>query len=226
MLMTRLTDAIRDRLDRFRSRPAVHERLLYWVYGPEFRRWCRSRSCEVFTKRLNLYQYLLELEGLHGPIDYLEFGVFKGTSYRWWAENNRHAESSFVGFDSFEGLPEGWSGWAKGAFSTGGQLPEISDRRCSFVKGLFQDTLPRWLTGRDFSRRTVINLDADLYSSTLLVLTQLLPKLRNDDILILDEFSSYLHEYRAFSDATAAYPKGFVPVARTDNWGVVAMKAT
>jgi hypothetical protein len=145
---------------------------------------------------------------------------------RWWVENNQHPESSFVGFDSFEGLPEDWDGWPKGAFSTEGQLPEISDPRCSFVKGLFQNTLPGWLSARDFARRTVLNLDADLYSSTLMVLTQLLPKLKTDDILIFDEFGSYLHEYRAFSDATTAYQKRFVPVARTHHWGVVALKTT
>jgi O-methyltransferase len=213
-------------LDRLRIQPRVTDRLLYWVYGPEFRRWCRSNTCDFLVDRSELYRFLINREGLDGPIDYLEFGVSRGDSIRWWVENNRHPESKLVGFDSFEGLPEPWAIWPKGAFSTEGRAPEIADWRCSFVKGLFQDTVPAWLAGREFSRRVVAHLDADLYSSTLLVLTQLLPKLKKDDILIFDQFQSYLHEFRAFFDSTRAYQRAFVPIGRTADWVQVSLKST
>ena len=161
-----------------------------------------------------------------GPIDYLEFGVSRGDSLRWWVENCRHPESTFTGFDTFEGIPEAWASWPRGTFSADGKAPEIDDPRCSFVKGLFQDTLAGWLSDREFPRRAVVHLDADLYSSTLVVLAQLLPKIKSNDILIFDEFCSYLHEYRAFAEMTKAYGREFVPLCRTAEWFQVALKAT
>ena len=224
--MKNLRVSIRHLLDRLRVRPTVHDRLAHWVHGPEFRRWCRSHSCNCVQERIELYQFLAMSEGLNDPIDYLEFGVSRGRSMRWWVESSLHPDSTFVGFDTFEGLPEEWAGWQKGVFSADGKAPEILDPRCSFVKGLFQDTLPAWLAGREFTRRTVLHLDADLYTSTLMVLTQLLPKLKNGDIMIFDEFDNYLHEYRALIDATTAYRRSFVPLCHTPNWEQVAFKLT
>ena len=167
---------------------------------------------------------------LDGPIDYLEFGVYRGDTIRWWVEHNRHPASTFVGFDCFEGLPETWGSIPKGTFSVSGNVPDVADSRCSFVKGLFHHTLPNWLIGREFTRRVVLHLDADLYSSTLLVLTQLLPKLKKEDVIIFDEFNSYLDEYRALVDATTAYPLQFKALGHTlwwrnpSEWKQVALK--
>jgi hypothetical protein len=171
-------------------------------------------------------EFLLSTEGLTGPIDYIEFGVSGGGSIRWWVEHNTHPDSSFVGFDTFEGLPEAWGAWPKAAFSTGGKVPDVVDQRCTFVKGLFQDTLSGWLSGREFTRRIVLHLDADLYSSTLFALTQLLPKLRSGDIIMFDEFDDFLAEYRAYIDATTAYNRSFVPICHATNWAHAAFKAT
>jgi hypothetical protein len=179
----------------------------------------------VVAGRRALHCFLLEREGLDGPIDYLEFGVGEGVSIRWWVEANRHPGSTFVGFDSFDGLPEAWRHLPGGSFSTNGEVPAIADQRCQFVKGFFHDTLPNWLDDREFCRRTVLHLDAVLYTSTLVVLTQLLPRLKPGSILIFDEFEDQLHEYRAFQDATEAYLREFVTVCRSEHWDHVALKA-
>jgi hypothetical protein len=42
------------------------------------------------------------------PLLYLEFGVFQGRSIGRMAERFPHPAARFVGFDSFEGLPEDW----------------------------------------------------------------------------------------------------------------------
>ena len=165
-------------------------------------------------------------EGLDGPISYLEFGVSRGDSIRWWVENNRPPERTFVGFDSFEGLPEHWGGWSKGSFSANGDIPGIADQGCSFVKGLCQDTVPSELAGHELCRRTVMHLDADLYTSTLLALTQLLPKVKAGSVIIFNEFSDYLHECRAWFDAAAAHRLSFVPLCHTPGWGQVAFQLT
>jgi O-methyltransferase len=221
-----LKTKIRDVLDVVRTKPKVNERIRYWAHSPEFRYWCKSNPCEAVTDRETLYQWLLEHEGLDGPIDYIEFGVSRGDSIRWWVNNNRHADATFVGFDSFEGIPEAWGKWPKGSFTANGSMPKIDDTRCKFVKGFFNDTLPAWLEGRKSSRRTVLHLDADLYTSTLLVLTQFLGTIKKDSILIFDEFGDPNHEYRAYRDAMAAYRRSSMPLVRNHTWQHVAIKIT
>lgn len=198
--------------DRWALRPM--EVALYWYSLTKFAAWRRtnnagrplgpeiSGSRKQDPDRWDLYQYTINQYALeHEPITYLEFGVYQGDSLEWWIKHNYHPESTFVGFDTFEGLPEDWrEGWATGHFSTAGVIPEISDPRCSIIKGMFQETLQNWLTGRQWSSRLICMMDADLYSSTLYPLILLGPLLKAGDILIFDEFRDARNEFRAFTD--------------------------
>ena len=166
------------------------------VYNARFRRWCSDNPCPTFVGPTVFYSHICENHGLDVPIDYLEFGVYQGATIRWWVENNHFPSSSFTGFDWFEGLPGDWDGTPEGSFSAGGVVPDIRDPRCRFVKGLFQDTLPTWIAGRKFDNRLVIHLDADLYNATLLVLIHLLPHVKIGDVILFDEMSNYMHEFR------------------------------
>ncbi len=204
--------------------PSVRDRAHRAAIGSEYRRWCAANPCPEFASRFALYQSVFESEGLDGPIDYLEFGVWKGDSLRWWAEKNRDPASSFHGFDSFEGLTDAWEGLPQGAFSTNGSIPDIPDPRCRFIKGYFHETLPGWLSGRELAHRLVANLDADLYGSTLLALLQVMPRMKPGSIVFFDEFHSYMHEFRAFQDALAANPLNFAALGRTADWTQLALK--
>lgn len=175
-------------------------------------------------KRYELYQYVLAAERLDEAIDYLEFGVGHGYSFRWWTEHNKHPETRFVGFDTFTGLPEDWGVHKQGTFSSGGHPPEIDDSRIQWVAGLFQDTLPRFLAGYAPGRRKLIHLDADMYSSTLYVLTMLAPHLRKGDILLFDEFGVPTHEFRAFTDFVSAYRLQYEVLGQVNNYLQVAIK--
>jgi hypothetical protein len=158
--------------------------------------------------RREMYEFVFQSQQLDGPIDYLEFGVAGGDSIRWWVSRNTHPKSRFAGFDTFTGLPEQWGHVPQGAFSQGGEPPKIGDPRCSFLKGLFQDTLPGFLSTFCSTRKLVVHLDADLYSSTLYVLASLASRLKPDDLLIFDEFvalTNPVHEFRAFEDFTNAF---------------------
>jgi O-methyltransferase len=98
----------------------------------------------TYTNRVLLHEYVIKTQGLdQKPIHYLEFGVAGGTSFAWWVKANHHPESLFYGFDTFEGLPEDWHFFKKGAFSF--DIPFMDDTRGTFIKGLFQDTLYRFL---------------------------------------------------------------------------------
>jgi hypothetical protein len=206
-------------------RQKVYRAVMY----PSFVNWCREHpSVGLRTPeqgRESMYGAVLRSQKLEGPICYLEFGVYRGKSIRWWVENNRHPDSRFVGFDSFEGLPEDWKeGFPKGLFSTEGKVPAIDDARCSFEKGWFSDTLRPYLQRHEPRERLVLHLDADLYGATLYVLTTLAPLLRVDDVIIFDEFRDYIHEYRALVDFCSAYPVAFEAIANHDDYRRVALR--
>ena len=184
--------------------------IAYWV---QFSRWCRTHPVpsRVEGKRGKdrswLHEAVIRSEGLDlTPITYLEFGVYRGASLTWWLNRITHPESRFVGFDTFTGLPEWWRATEPaGHFSTGGEIPRISDPRCSFEKGIFQETLPSFLGANDLAGRLVIHLDADMFTSTLFVLTTLARVLKTGDVLFFDEFSCPLDEYRAFDEFVRSY---------------------
>jgi O-methyltransferase len=182
----------------------------------------------VYSDRIKLYEHLLKVEGLDNkPIHYLEFGVAGGTSFAWWAKANRHPDSLFFGFDTFEGLPEDWHFYKKGAMSF--DVPTLPDPRAKFIKGLFQDTVYDFLA--DHGRRAdrsgtirVIHLDADLYSSTLFALTMLAPFLRNGDILFFDEFNVPNHEFAAWNDFIRSYYINYESMGAVNNFYQTSFK--
>lgn len=160
-----------------------------------------TQACRSFVKRMDLYQFVHDSIVQGGAVDYLEFGVFKGESIRFWAGMNPHPESRFFGFDSFEGLPEDWRpGQDKGHFSVAGNLPDIRDPRVRFLKGWFDDTVPPFAREFKSKHRLVLHLDADLYSSTMLPLMHFSPFMTKGTLLLFDEFYDRDHEFKALMD--------------------------
>jgi len=96
-----------------------------------------------YFKRFELYKWVLEKENLfYSPINYMEFGVAQGASFRWFLQQNNHSTSRFNGFDTFTGLPEDFGPYKKGTFNNQNSPPEVNDSRAKFYQGLFQQTLP------------------------------------------------------------------------------------
>jgi O-methyltransferase len=155
-------------------------------------------------------------------MDYLEFGVFQGDSIKCWAGLNKHQDSRFFGFDSFEGLPVDWrNGRGKGYFDVGGKMPRIDDPRIKFIKGWFDNTVPPF--ARDFTRknRLVMHLDADLYGSTMLPLLYFGPFMAKGTLLIFDEFYDREHEFKALMDWQRIYRRNFRIVAEVKNYSKI-----
>jgi O-methyltransferase len=174
----------------------------------------RFSDCPEFEKRIELYSHVASIVG-NEPIDYLEFGVWKGDAIDAWRKLNAAPESRFVGFDTFEGLPEDWeAGHPKGTFSTQGATPGIDDPRVSFVKGLFQHTLLKFLDETKFRNRLVINVDCDLYTATLYVLTMLDRYFQPGTIIIFDDFYSMSHEFKAFVDYDRSFGRTWHALGR------------
>jgi O-methyltransferase len=177
-----------------------------------------------YSKRYLLYSYILEKEITGIPVDYFEFGVSKGISFRWWAENIKYSESRFFGFDTFSGLPEDWGSFKKGDMDNNNEIPQMNDPRCSFYQGLFQQTLPSFLKNYSSGKRKIIHMDADLYTSTLYVLTSISPILNKGDIIIFDEFNVPMHEFKAFSEWIKAYYIQYKVIAAVNNYYQIAIE--
>src|SRR6266498_1364112 len=57
-----------------------------------------------YNKRYPLYKWVIETESLSNAIiNYIEFGVADGYSFRWFVQQNANPESRFHGFDTFTG---------------------------------------------------------------------------------------------------------------------------
>ncbi len=177
-----------------------------------------------YTKRYNLYKYVIKKEILSLDINYLEFGVADGHSFNWWMTENQHHASCFYGFDTFTGLPEDFGPYKKGYFNTGNNIPAIRDDRGKFHQGLFQQTLPSFLKNFDNSKKNVIMLDADLYTATLFVLTRLAPFLKKDDIIFFDEFVVPTHEFMAYQQFISSYYFNLELIGAANNYYFVAFK--
>ena len=164
-------------------------------------RWLRAKGFGDMPRhptREQLYASLgSKLEGER--VLYLEFGVYYGYSMRLWAKLLKNPDSSLHGFDSFEGLPEVWDAQRpKGEFDVDGRVPTFDDSRVVIHKGWFEETLPSFaLPARE---RLVLNMDADLYSSTKFVLDTLREEIRSGTIIFFDEFCDRMHELKAFDE--------------------------
>lgn len=180
-----------------------------------------------YEDRFKLHQYVVETEKLEEvQIFYLEFGVAAGKSFSWWLLKNKHPESRFFGFDTFEGLPVDWGIFKKGEMAPD-QL-EFQDKRYQFVRGLFQETLPGFIKTNSFDKKIkkIIHLDADLFSSTLYTLTTIAEHLNPGDILIFDEFCVPNHEFFAFNIFKESYNFKYETIGAVNNYLQVALKVT
>lgn len=156
---------------------------------------------KLFGVSRRLLRHVLDRASVSGLV--LEFGVRRGTSLNHIAEA---AGQPVHGFDSFEGLPEGWVNTAAGALTTDRRLPAVRDNARLHV-GWFEDTLPGFLATHAGPVRFA-NIDSDIYSSARTVLTALAGRLVPGTILVFDEYignhSWRDDEYRAFQEQAAA----------------------
>jgi hypothetical protein len=172
-----------------------------------------------------MYKWVLEKENLTlNQVNYLEFGVASGQSFRWFLSQITNPESRFYGFDTFTGLPEDFGVYKKGMFNNNTQPPLIDDKRGKFYQGLFQQTFPDFLKELNNTNRKIIMMDADLYSATLYVLTSISPFLKKDDIIFFDEFAVPTHEFKAFHDFVQSHYTNLKLIAAANNYYFVAFK--
>ena len=112
---------------------------------------------------------------------FYEFGVWRGEAFQYLIKTFKKG----FGFDTFEGLPEDWHDRKAGTYSSDSVIPQIEGGE--FIVGKFEDTLPGFFS-EPRQKASIINFDADLYSSTICALNFSKPVIDKHTILIFDEF--------------------------------------
>jgi len=154
-----------------------------------------SKLPKIFFNRWDFFNAVVGLADKSRP--FYEFGVWNGISFQYLINTFKKG----FGFDTFTGLPENWHHERAGTYSSFGSVPKIVGGE--FIVGKFEDTLPKF-----FSKKrplaSLINFDADTYSSTLCALNYSNKVIDKKSILIFDEFLTNKNweqdEYKALNE--------------------------
>ena len=158
---------------------------------------------------------------------WLEFGVYQGRDIR---KIGSFAPGEVYGFDSFQGLPEDWTHFQKkGRFDVGGKPPVDVPDNVHFVKGWFEETLPRFKQ-EHLGPIAFLHIDSDLYSSAKFVLSSLGDRLVKDSVILFDDFLNYpgwrQGESKAFFEFTNDHSREFEFIGFASSHHSVAVRLT
>ena len=147
-------------------------RSIKWIFS-------LSKLPKIFFNRWSFFDEMISLSDNSKP--FYEFGVWNGVSFKYLIKTFKKG----FGFDTFTGIPETWHNEPVGNYSNFGVVPNIEGGE--FIVGKFEDTLPNFfLEKRPIA--SLINFDADLYSSTICALNFSKEIIDEKTILIFDEF--------------------------------------
>lgn len=181
-----------DELLRSDLRDHPYTRSCAWVFS-------LPRLPDLHFSRWALFDAVVAASIRERP--FYEFGVWRGHAFRYLVRTFGKG----YGFDTFSGLPEDWHGEKAGFYPSEGRPPDIEGGE--FIAGKFEDTLPAFFSvPRPMA--SLINFDADLYSSTLCALEHSKPVIDRHTILVFDELIINRHweqdEFRALNEFCAA----------------------
>jgi len=149
------------------------------------------------------YDHLYDVAATHAPTNtWAEFGVGCGRSARAFADLLGSNGNLYL-FDSWKGIPDDWVLSPSVTSRKGSwKFPRMytKDNRLIITDGLFSDTLPF-----NFPEQLgLINIDCDVYSSTIDVLFGVDEYIKSGTVLIFDELIGYTnyrdHEYKALQE--------------------------
>jgi hypothetical protein len=157
--------------------------------------WAESKftSHKFFGTRKNLLRQISKTFGSE-ICQVIELGVARGALTKWGLKNFPNPKLTWVGFDTFTGLPNDWTRngnvyLAQGSFSTQGVVPRISDSRLSFVIGDVTTTcrkIPELLRNRTDGKVLFI-FDLDLFAPSYAAWKEISPYLRTGDLFYFDQ---------------------------------------
>ena len=140
----------------------------------------RDDETRLFADTFETLRWAVQVSRSEGLV--VELGVRRGTSCRFLAG----MVDELHGFDSFEGLPEAWGEQPRGLYSAAGTLPSVPDH-VRLHRGWFRDVLPGFVEAERRPLR-LVNVDCDLYGSTVEGLEALSPRIVEGTVLVFDEY--------------------------------------
>lgn len=180
----------------------IHLTPPHWIDSWNYALKHRLSNTRLFSTTATTLRYALDLCFVEGLC--LEFGTRFGTSAKILQEGNTR---SLFAFDSFEGLPTAWHTVPKGAYSTGGLVPNLGDS-IQPVVGWYSESLPPFLKQYEGPIR-LLHIDCDLYSSTKDVFDVLSDRLVQGTVIIFDEYWMGPHwredEWKAWQECCTAH---------------------
>ena len=165
------------------------------------------------------------------PGDYLEFGVFTGSSFNFAMKINlkmekifkKKIDTNFIGFDSFDGFGEIKPIDENPSFQN--NLFKVDKKKVirniernskkqkfKLIEGFYQKTLKDKNTNDyDIKKSRIVMIDCDLKESTILALNFARPSFQEGTIIIFDDFNFYKGnsnkgEYGAFEEFKSKNP--------------------
>ena len=174
----------------------VNSNKSYDSYRSSFKRvFTLQQLPKLFFNKKDFFDGVTAISDKSRP--FYEFGVWNGVSFKYLINTFGRG----FGFDTFTGIPEKWHDNPAGTYSSFGSIPQISGGE--FIVGKFEDTLPKFFSKKR-SLASLINFDADLYSSTICALNNTKDIIDEDTILVFDEFLMNDHweedEYKALEE--------------------------
>jgi tetratricopeptide (TPR) repeat protein len=150
---------------------------------------------KIFFNRWDFFDAIVAQTDKTRP--FYEFGVWNGISFKHLIKTFKKG----FGFDTFTGIPEDWHNEPSGTYSSFGSVPKIKGGE--FIVGKFENTLPKFFSQKR-PLASLINFDADLYSSTLCALNYSNKVIDEKSILIFDELITNKNwekdEYKALNE--------------------------
>jgi hypothetical protein len=199
--------------------------------GSEYRRrqaWLtREYGAFAQAQRQHIFMSIARFQHINRPVPgyYFEFGCHSASTMRMaWDSQRWLFDLTYVGFDSFEGLPEigqidRQAIWAKGKLAT---AEDEFIRRCVqhgippgrllTVRGFYNESLTPQLAARLLpTKAAIIYVDCDLYESTVPVLKFIKDFLQPGTVLVFDDWNCFIGdpergERRAFREFCEANP--------------------
>lgn len=225
---------------RVREAIAWRAGALYWRLPRRVRVWIENRLLPRRVRRgsnmfdrerltrsyRRAWEILLSKEQAGELGDYVEFGVYYGTSLSCMHDALEQVglRQRMFGFDSFEGLPESAAReddaeWVPGQFKASLQLAEeylerhgVPRDRVTLTKGWFSDTLTPATAERYAIRHaSVLMVDCDLYSSACEALAFSAPLIGRQAVVYFDDWNAGgladkgMGERRAFEEFLAEH---------------------
>jgi len=183
----------------------------------------RTATTRFFTDSFRLLTHALGEAHVDGLV--LELGVRRGTSINHLASQ---CAGPLYGFDAFEGLPSSWGPRAPGAYSTRGQRPAVPSH-VTLIDGWFRDTLPTFAKRHPGPIR-LLNVDCDLYVSTVEAFEVLGPRLVPGSVIVFDELLEnpgwQSEEHKALLEAAKRFNFSYEHIAFGISTKQVAIRVT